>query len=122
MASLAVLLLIGAGCGKSGSTATTTTTPSSAATSGPAAASGSTIDIKDFLFSPKELKVKVGTTVKWTNDDNNTHTVTSTDGPATFDSKGLKSGASYSFTFAKPGTYAYMCDIHNYMKGTVTVS
>ena len=121
-ASLAILLLVGAGCSKSAKSTTATTAPASASASASTGAAGSAIDIKDFAFSPKELKVKVGTTVRWSNDDSNTHTVTSSTGPAKFDSKDLKSGATFSFTFTKAGTYSYMCDIHNYMTGTVAVS
>ena len=33
----------------------------------------------------------------------------------------LAKGATFSFTFDKPGTYTYICSIHPTMKGTVIV-
>jgi plastocyanin len=39
-----------------------------------------------------------------------------------FDSPVLQPGASYSFEFTKPGTYAYHCTIHPFMTGKVVVS
>ncbi|MCU1352292.1 MAG: blue (type 1) copper domain protein [Acidimicrobiales bacterium] len=121
-ASLVALLLVGAGCGKSKDTSSDTGSTAKPAPSSAPAGSGSTVDIKDFTFSPKVLNVKVGTAVRWTNDDGNTHTVTSDGGSESFDSKDIKSGASFSHTFKKAGTFTYQCGIHNYMKGTVTVS
>jgi plastocyanin len=34
----------------------------------------------------------------------------------------LSTGQSYSFTFTKPGAYAYLCTIHPFMTATVTVT
>jgi plastocyanin len=66
--------------------------------------------------------VKTGTTVTWMNNDGAPHTIVSEAGsPATFSSESLSTGASYSFTFAQPGTYTYHCSIHPSMKGTVIV-
>jgi len=47
------------------------------------------------------------------------HTVTSRAG--LFDSRIIPSGGTYSHTFAKPGTYQYLCAIHPDMTGTVLV-
>jgi plastocyanin len=66
--------------------------------------------------------VKAGTTVTWTNNDGATHAIASDTGdPAAFSSDPISSGATYSFTFTQPGTYAYHCSIHPSMKGTVIV-
>jgi plastocyanin len=73
----------------------------------------------DDAFSPATLTVDAGTTVVFTNRDDDAHTVTAVDG--TFDSKGLDSGASWSHTFTKPGTYRYFCELHPFMKGTIVV-
>jgi plastocyanin len=83
-------------------------------------ASGSTtVSVKNFAFEPQRLTVSKGTKVTWKFEDTTAHTATAND--KSFDSKGLKSGATYSFTFTKPGSYQYLCTFHQYMTGTVTV-
>lgn len=76
--------------------------------------------IQDMTFSPASLTVNAGTTVKWTNKDPMAHTVTSDTG--LFDSGGLATDATFSYTFATAGTYAYHCTYHTYMKASVTVN
>ena len=71
------------------------------------------------MYQPMSTTIKVGTTVTWTNKDEEPHTVRS-------DSKLFASGAldtneSYSFRFDKPGTYRFVCSIHPRMTGTVVV-
>ena len=81
-----------------------------------------TVSIKNFAFNPPNITVAPGTTVTWVNNDQTAHTATATDPSGVFDSGELQPGQSYSFTFDKPGTYAYHCEIHPDMTGTVTVS
>ena len=80
------------------------------------------VDISNYAYSPAAIKVKVGQTVTWTNQDSVEHDVMadtmSADAPA---SELLAKGESYSFTFKKAGTYSYHCSPHPYMKGTVVV-
>jgi|SRR3989338_7002025 len=76
--------------------------------------------IKGFDYSPKELKIKAGTSVVWTNMDSVGHTVTSDTGNE-IDSPLLKNGETYAKTFNNPGTYAYHCKPHPYMKGKIIV-
>ena len=83
------------------------------------AGSPSTVEIKEFKFAPPALTVPLGTTVTWVNQDEETHTVTSTTG--TFGSAGLSNKDMFSQTFVKPGTYEYQCRLHPYMKATVIV-
>jgi plastocyanin len=71
-------------------------------------------------FSPNPVKVKVGETVTWINDDSGIHTVTSKDG--VFDSGMMGKGQSFSFTFDKAGEYSYHCEPHPSMVGTVVVT
>jgi plastocyanin len=87
--------------------------------SGGQAAKGA-VRIADFAFTPDSRSAKVGDSVKWTNEDGATHTVTADDGA--FDSGNLAAGKAFSFTFDKAGTFAYHCNIHQRMTGTVTVS
>ena len=84
-----------------------------------AAPAGSNVMIDNFDFSPMTLTVPVGQAVTWTNGDDIPHTVRAVDG--SFHSKALDSGDTYSFTFAKPGVYAYFCSIHPKMLGKVIV-
>ena len=77
------------------------------------------ISIKEFMFSPTAMTVPAGTTVRWKNLDGEPHTVRSID--ATFKSDALDQNDSFRFTFAKAGTYRYICSIHPKMKATITV-
>jgi plastocyanin len=89
----------------------------SGSTSG--ASDTSMIDIKNFTFTPMALTVSVGTKVTWMFEDSAKHTVKADDG--SFSSPALSDGQTFSFTFTKAGTYSYICSIHQYMKGTITV-
>ena len=117
-----------AGAGSSsGGTSTETTaavSPSSGAvapTAGAATAGDQAVTIKNFAFAPQALKITVGTKVTWTNQDSFAHNVTSADKSFVSDPK-MGGGATYSYTFATPGSYTYICTIHSYMTGTVTVT
>jgi len=86
-------------------------------------AAGTTLEISmvNFSFSPKEVAIKKGTTVTWTNQDSAVHTVTS-DMPL-FDSGDLAQGKSFSYTFSTAGTFAYHCTPHHAsMTGTIVVT
>jgi plastocyanin len=77
------------------------------------------VTIVDFSFSPGSITVHVGDTVTWTNNGKQPHTATANDG--SFNTPQLKNGQSASHTFTKAGTFAYICAIHPFMKGTVVV-
>ncbi len=77
------------------------------------------IMLKDFMFNPTPLTVKAGSTVTWTNMDDEPHTVVSDTGM--FKSGGMDTNESFSFKFDKPGTYHFTCSIHPRMVGTVLV-
>jgi plastocyanin len=74
---------------------------------------------KDFMFAPTSLTVKAGSTVTWTNKDDEPHTVVSDSG--LFRSGALDTNERFSFRFDKPGTYHYACSIHPRMTGTILV-
>lgn len=85
-------------------------------------AGGSAVKIVDFKYDPDPIEVEAGTAVKFTNEDDAPHTATSSgDVPKDFDTGNLEKGDSKDVTFDEAGTYTYICDIHNYMKGTVEV-
>jgi plastocyanin len=80
------------------------------------------VTIKNFAFTPDKVTVTVGSTVTWTNSDTQVqHTVTSDSG-GTLDSGPLSSGQSYGKQFDTAGTYAYHCEIHQGMTGTIVVT
>ncbi len=81
-----------------------------------------TVIIKNFTFNPQTLSVKLGTKVTFTNEDSTGHTATGTGSSASIKSPTLNNGQSYTVTFTKRGTYQYVCSIHPYMKGTITVT
>jgi len=64
--------------------------------------------------------VKAGTTVTWTNRDDDAHTVTSV--ANTFRSPGLDTGETFSYTFTRAGTFEYFCTLHPLMTGKVVVT
>lgn len=75
------------------------------------------VHMKDFAFKPAALTVHLGDTVTFQNDDGATHNVTG-DGLSSGDIEG---GKSWTHTFTKAGTYAYLCTYHDGMRGTITV-
>ena len=77
------------------------------------------ITIDNFTFTPKELTVAVGTTVKWVNHDDIPHTVANKD--KAFRSQALDTDDSFSYTFASAGTFDYFCGLHPHMVGKVIV-
>lgn len=131
LVALAMLVLLSA-CGgttsANGNNSGNGTTP--VATNTPAGSgSGTTVMImtdssNPFAFSPTTLTIKAGTTVVWKNVTSVAHTVTSDDGKS-FDSGSSNpitpQSGTYSFKFATPGTYAYHCTFHPFMKATIIV-
>jgi plastocyanin len=106
--------------------------PSSAAS----APAGPVINLNSLMFNPSTTTVPVGTTITWRNDEPITHTVTSgryervdkttglrssQDPDGTFNAKLEGKGKTFSFTFTKPGSYTYYCDIHQGMNATIVV-
>src|SRR5215207_4604249 len=121
-----------------GTNATTTgTTGNTTGTSATSAGGGTSVSIvsgssslTDTAYQPNPIQVSVGTTVTWTNDDSQPHTVTSgSNGQPDnkFNSSPnfnplLNPGQTFSFTFTQAGDYPYFCMLHPNMVGTVSVS
>jgi plastocyanin len=134
-------LLLAAGCGSSkssssSSTATTTTsstptgglkantTPKYAAPPSSAPVQSGIVQIayRNIAIAPDTLKVKVGSTIKWTNFDSVQHNVTSKDGPVKFASKEFGENGTFEVKATKPGVIHYVCTIHPAsMNGTIEV-
>jgi plastocyanin len=106
--------LLLAACGSS--------TPTNSGSAAPSTSSsgGSSISISNFMFNPMSLSVSPGATVKVTNKDSATHTLTATGGQ--FNTGNITQNQTKTFKApSKPGTYHYICNIHQYMMGTITV-
>ena len=135
-------LLFAAGCGSSSSSSTSSSTAASTSTSAssgglkanttpkyaaPAASSpvqSGTVQIayRNIAIDPDTVKVKVGSTIKWTDYDDVTHNVTSESGPSKFASANLKEGSTFSYKVTKPGVIHYECTYHPAsMNGTIEV-
>src|SRR6185437_11377816 len=78
------------------------------------------VAIQDYDFAPATLTIPVGTIVQWTNQGQDMHTTTSDSGA--WDSGTLTNGKTFSFTFTKAGTFAYHCNFHAAMHGTIVVT
>ncbi|WP_085633924.1 MULTISPECIES: cupredoxin family copper-binding protein [unclassified Pseudomonas] len=86
----------------------------------PAWAQDVKIDIKEFMFGPKDLTVAVGTKVTWVNDDQIPHTVAETH--KAFRSGALDTDDTFSWVFDTPGEFDYFCVLHPQMIGKIVVT
>jgi plastocyanin len=120
---LAVLAAVAAcGPGSSGGASPSPSlslSPTTASAGSGAAGGGSTVEIKNFMFTPTTLTVPVGTTVTWKFGDSTEHTVAADDN--SFTSSALANGQTFTHTFSTAGTVAYHCSIHPFMTGTIIV-
>jgi plastocyanin len=115
LAALATVAALVAGCGGSGDTPTATQSGGSAQH---AAASGDSVAISNFKFTPASVTVSRGARITVANHDTTAHTATADDGQS-FDTGNIDPGSSATITLSKSGTYKYHCDIHPFMHGTL---
>jgi plastocyanin len=80
------------------------------------------VKIENYRFDPPDLKVKTGTTVRWTNAEKRASHSVIWLGPGGFESERMFPGESYQRKFEKAGTYPYSCGPHPEMKGAVVVT
>ena len=78
------------------------------------------VKIDNFAFVPGELKIKKGTSVTWTNNDDIPHTVVGIG--TSIRSKTMDTDGTYTFKFDRVGTFNYICALHPHMKGKVVVT
>jgi plastocyanin len=91
-----------------------------APTSSGSAKQTNAITISNFMFAPMSASVAPGATVRVTNKDPVDHTLTATGGQ--FNTGDIGDGQTKTFTApTKPGRYHYICNIHQYMMGTIVV-
>lgn len=121
----AALALAVAGCGSdsssSSSGAATTAATAAPAADTPAGSGGTvTVEMKNIQYSPKDVSVNVGQTVKWVDLDSVEHDVVADKG-ADFKSDVFGRDGTFEWTATKPGKVEYECTLHPGMIGTITV-
>lgn len=79
-----------------------------------------TVNIQGNAFVPQSVSIAEGDSIRWVNLDSVSHTSTSDTGVWT--SGSLAHNASYERGFPSQGSFAYHCEFHPSMHGTVTVS
>src|SRR4051794_6500962 len=99
-----------------------TTTPKFAPATGPVRSGIVRIAYRNIAIAPDTVRVKVGSSVQWTNFDSISHNVTSEGGPQRFASKNFGEGGTFQIKLLKPGVIHYECTIHPAsMNGTIEV-
>jgi plastocyanin len=78
------------------------------------------VPMQNNSFVPPQKTVAIGTTVTWINMDGEAHDVLAND--LTFQSPQIDPGATFSYTFTTPGTFSYVCDLHDNMNGEIVVT
>ena len=77
---------------------------------------------RNIAIEPDTLRVKVGSTIEWTNYDSIEHNVTSAGGVARFASGNFGEGSTYRIRVTTPGIIHYRCTIHPVsMNGAIEV-
>lgn len=126
--AITALALAAAACGDDDA-ATTTTAPPIVDTTGPGETTTTAattlpddgavvIEIRGFAFSPTEVTVSVGDTVRWVNFDSTEHTTTSNGGE--WDAL-LGNGETFEYVADTAGEFSYVCTLHMGMAATLTV-
>lgn len=115
-----------------GGTSSTSPAPAAAAsTAAPSATTGvpavtvpagaASVEIIDFAYAPQVVTVAPGQALVFTNADLDEHTVTSETSDVLV-SDVISPGGQFSVTLDEPGTYDYVCTIHEFMSGSVEVT
>jgi plastocyanin len=120
LVALVVVLALG-GCGKDDKGDKGAKPPSSTAQGSVPLSGDAPVAIINFEFKPQKVVVKTGTKVTWTNEDTTIHDIKDTSPLATPVGKEMSKGETFSITYAQPGSYSYICGIHQYMTGSVEV-
>jgi plastocyanin len=120
--------LVAAGCGgdddNGGSSGDSGASKSEEPASG--GGGGAQVGMENVQFTPKDLTVKPGETITFTNDEAVPHDVHKTSGPgddfSSGDTGGMQQGDTFKLTLDKPGKYEYVCNVHAPgMAGSITV-
>jgi plastocyanin len=99
-----------------------TTTPKFAPATGPVRSGTVRIAYRNIAIAPDTVRVKLGSTIRWTNFDQVVHNVTSEGGPERFASKDFGEGTTFKIKANRPGVIHYECTLHPAsMNGTIEV-
>lgn len=79
------------------------------------------VTIQEYRFSPAEVRIKAGDTVKWINREKRTSHSVLFPAENGLESERMFPQESWQRTFAQPGIYPYRCGPHEEMKGVVVV-
>ena len=86
---------------------------------------GNAFEQESSSYIPERPTVFRGTIVSWVNHDSVTHTVQSQDGQGNvislFNSDVLQPGDEFSYNFDEPGVFHYLCTLHPWRTGIITV-
>ena len=93
---------------------------------GSSSGGGAKVGMQNIQFDPKDITVKAGETITFTNDESIPHDVHKESGPGGDFSSGpdggMQQGDTFELKLDKPGTYQYVCHVHAPgMAGTITV-
>jgi amicyanin len=120
--------LVAAGCGdddggdSGGGSASTTEEPAG----GDGGGGGAQVGMQNIQFDPRDITVKAGETITFTNDEAVPHDVHKTSGPgddfSSGDTGGMQEGDTFELKLDEPGKYDYVCKVHAPgMAGAITV-
>lgn len=76
------------------------------------------VNISDFAYHPKKLRVPRGTKIVFANRDSTAHTATRR---GSFDTGRIRPGRSIAVRLRRAGVYAFHCSIHPFMRGRIVV-
>ena len=79
------------------------------------------VTIRDYRFSPQEVRIKVGESAKWTNAEKRTSHSVLFPAENGLESERLFPDESWQRTFKQAGVYKYRCGPHEEMTGVIIV-
>jgi plastocyanin len=117
-----ILVLVLTACGSSSSASATSSATATGSSASQKTGTADTIAIKNFMFSPDSLTVSPGAVVTVKNEDSVTHTLTDKSDQKLFSTGPVSPSQTKTFKAPdKPGSYPFLCTIHQYMTGTLVV-
>ena len=120
--------LVAAGCGGDDNSSSSSDSGGDGASKAeePSGGGGAKVGMQNVQFVPKDITVKPGETITFTNDESIPHDVHKTSGPgkdfSSGDTGGMQQGDTFELKLDEPGNYGYVCNVHAPgMAGTITV-
>ena len=120
--------LVAAGCGGDDNSSSSSDSGGDGASKAeePSGGGGAKVGMQNVQFAPKDITVKPGETITFTNDESIPHDVHKTSGPgkdfSSGDTGGMQQGDTFELKLDESGKYGYVCNVHAPgMAGTITV-